>query len=140
MKPTLRPKTQNLYQSTVMKRMQNAFPGKPISSITVKQWVDLFTTEEREKPRRTRQVLSHMRSAISWCMRRQVIENCTIMSVQPRDFGVKAGVGNRVLTYGELAEIWLEIERSRSSTSNKLLHQMMMWGCRISELRLSERG
>lgn len=140
-KPTLRPKTQSLYQSTVMKRMQHVFPGKPISSITVKQWVDLFTAEERENPRRTRQVLSQMRSAISWCMRRQVIEGCTIMSIQPRDFGVKAGVGERVLTYGELAEIWLAIERSRASTSNKLLHQMMMmWGCRISELRLADRG
>lgn len=139
-KLTLRPKTQALYEATVIKRMTSAFPGKPISSITIKQWVELFAAEERENPRRARQVLSQMRTAISWCMRRQVIESCTIMGLMPRDFGIDAGVGERVLTYSELADVWLAIERSRASTSNKLLHQMMMmWGCRISELRLSER-
>lgn len=138
---TLRPKTQALYKSTVIKRMSGAFPGRPVDSITVKQWVDLLTEEERDNPRRTRQVLSQMRSAISWCIRRQVIDSCAIMGIQPRDFGSRSEVGSRVLSYTELAAIWLAIERSRASTSNKLLHQMMMlWGCRISELRLAERS
>ncbi|HAL6261432.1 TPA: DUF4102 domain-containing protein, partial [Escherichia coli] len=43
---TLREKTQALYRSTVMKRMHGAFPNRPASSITVKQWVDLLTEEE----------------------------------------------------------------------------------------------
>lgn len=137
---SLRPKTQALYQSTVMKRMYNAFPRRPAASITVKQWVDLLTEEERDNPRRTRQVLSQLRSAISWCMRRQVIDSCAIMGIQPRDFGTRADVGDRVLSYHELAQIWLAIERSRASTSNKLLHQMLMlWGARLSELRLATR-
>lgn len=126
---TLREKTQALYRSTVMKRMHDAFPNRPASSITVKQWVDLLTEEERDNPRRARQVLSQLRSAISWCMRRQLIDSCAIMSIQPRDFGSRAEVGDRVLSYHELAKIWLAIERSRASTSNKLLHQMLMlWG------------
>lgn len=132
----LREKTQALYRSTVMKRMHDAFPNRPASSITVKQWVDLLTEEERDNPRRARQVLSQLRSAISWCMRRQVIDSCAIMSIQPRDFGSRAAVGDRVLSYNELAQIWMAIERSRASTSNKLLHQML-WGARLSELRLT---
>ncbi len=90
---TLREKTQALYRSTVMKRMHDAFPNRPASSITVKQWVDLLTEEERDNPRRARQVLSQLRSAISWCMRRQLIDSCAIMSIQPRDFGSRAEVG-----------------------------------------------
>lgn len=137
---TLREKTQALYRSTVMKRMHDAFPNRPASSITVKQWVDLLTEEERDNPRRARQVLSQLRSAISWCMRRQLIDSCAIMSIQPRDFGSRAEVGDRVLSYHELAKIWLAIERSRASTSNKLLHQMLMlWGARLSELRLATK-
>lgn len=137
---TLREKTQALYRSTVMKRMHDAFPNRPASSITVKQWVDLLTEEERDNPRRARQVLSQLRSAISWCMRRQLIDSCAIMSIQPRDFGSRAEVGDRVLSYHELAKIWLAIERSRASTSNKLLHQMLMlWGARLSELRLAKK-
>ncbi|EMX2375324.1 TPA: hypothetical protein OPA42_004461, partial [Shigella flexneri] len=114
---TLREKTQALYRSTVMKRMHDAFPNRPASSITVKQWVDLLTEEEKDNPRRARQVLSQLRSAISWCMRRQLIDSCAIMSIQPRDFGSRAEVGDRVLSYHELAKIWLAIERSRASTS-----------------------
>ncbi|ENU1290017.1 tyrosine-type recombinase/integrase, partial [Shigella flexneri] len=137
---TLREKTQALYRSTVMKRMHDAFPNRPASSITVKQWVDLLTEEEKDNPRRARQVLSQLRSAISWCMRRQLIDSCAIMSIQPRDFGSRAEVGDRVLSYHELAKIWLAIERSRASTSNKLLHQMLMlWGARLSELRLATK-
>jgi len=62
------------------------------------------------------------------------------MRIAPRDVGVQAETGSRVLTYTELAQIWIAIERSRAATSNKLLHQMLMlWGARVSELRLSER-
>ncbi len=36
---TLREKTQALYRSTVMKRMHDAFPNRPASSITVNEVV-----------------------------------------------------------------------------------------------------
>lgn len=135
----LRPKTQSLYTSTVLKHLTGAFPGRAIGDITVKQWVDFFSREERENPRRARQLLVQARSAIGWCIRRQVIDNASIMRIEPRDVGVRSETGSRVLTYTELAQIWLGIERSRAATSNKLLHQMLMlWGARVSELRLSE--
>lgn len=139
-KATLRPNTVQLYQSTVIKHLHDSFPGRSVGSITVKQWVDLFTQEEKTNSRRARQMLSQLRSAISWCMRRQVIDSCSIMSIQPRDFGSRSEIGSRVLSYTELAQIWVAVERSRAATSNKLLHQMLMlWGARVSELRLSER-
>ncbi|MBS0883606.1 integrase family protein [Pantoea sp. JGM49] len=136
----LRPRTQELYKSTVLKHLTGAFSGRAIGDITVKQWVDFFAKEERENPRRARQLLSQARTAIGWCIRRQIIDNSSIMRIAPRDVGVRAETGSRVLTYSELAQIWIAIERSRATTSNKLLHQMLMlWGARVSELRLSER-
>lgn len=90
---TLREKTQALYGSTIMKRMHDAFPNRPASCIIVKQWVDLLTEEERDNPRRACQVLSQLRSAISWCMRCQVKDSCAIMSIQQRDFGARAACG-----------------------------------------------
>lgn len=50
----LRPKTQALYQSTVIKIMSGQFPNTAIEEITAKQWVDFFTKEERLNPRRAR--------------------------------------------------------------------------------------
>ncbi|KQN63671.1 site-specific integrase [Erwinia sp. Leaf53] len=137
---SLRPATQILYQTTLIRLMRDAFPGRPAADVSVKQWVDLFAKEEQINPRRARQLLAQMRSAISWCIRRQVIESCAVMRVSPRDVGVRSEIGSRVLTYPELAQIWVAIERSRAATSNKLLHQMLiLWGARVSELRLAER-
>ena len=51
----------------------------------------------------------------------------------PKDFGVASAVGDRVLTYTELAKVWIGIERSGATTSNKLL----LWVARISEQRLA---
>ncbi|WP_025120633.1 MULTISPECIES: site-specific integrase [unclassified Serratia (in: enterobacteria)] len=138
---SLRDNTKALYESTVIKIMSEAFKGRPVAQITIKQWVDLFTAEEKLNSRRARQLLVQLRSAIGWCIRRHFINDCAVMRINPRDIGSRAETGSRVLTYYELAEIWVAIERSRAATSNKLLHQMLMlWGARVSELRLAERS
>lgn len=118
--------------------MKNAFSGRDVSEISSREWMLLFSKEEDINPRRARQLFTQLKSAINWCIRRQFIDDCNLMKISPRDVGEKAKIGSRVLTYTELAAIWKAIERSRAATSNKLLHQMiMLWGCRISELRLS---
>lgn len=135
---SLREKTKALYKSTVIKHMRDAFAGMPIEEIPVRLWVERFTEEEKINPRRARQLLVQLRSAIGWCSRRQFIGTTELMLIQPKDVGVKSSVGEVTLSYNQLAKIWLAIERSRGSTSNKLLHQLLMlYGARNSELRLS---
>lgn len=134
----LREKTRALYKSTVIKHMSDAFPGVPVEDIPVRLWVERFTEEERINPRRARELLVQLRSAISWCSRRQFIGNPDILLLLPKDVGVKPAVGEVTLSYNQLAKLWLAIERSRASTSNKLLHQLLMlYGARNSEMRLS---
>lgn len=135
-KPNLRPATIQLYQVTVMKHMILAFPNVPAQDIPVNSWVQFFSDQEKINPIRARQLLSQARSAINWCIRRQFLPSCEMMKIYPRDFGVKAAVGEVTLSYNQLAKIWLAIERSRGSTANKMLHQMLMlYGARNSELR-----
>lgn len=64
---SLRERTRKLYETTVIKHMKGAFPGVPIDEITVRQWVDLFTSEERINQRRAKELLVQLRSAIN-CM------------------------------------------------------------------------
>lgn len=121
--------------------MSNAFVGMPIEDIPVRLWVERFTEEERINPRRARQLLVQLRSAIGWCTRRQFISTTELMLLQPKDVGVKSSVGEVTLSYNQLAKIWLAIERSRASTSNRLFHQLLMlYGARNSELRLAVKG
>ncbi len=134
----LREKTKALYRSTVIKHMSDAFAGVPIEEIPVRLWVERFTDEERLNPRRARQLLVQLRAAIGWCTRRQFISTADLMLLQPKDVGIKPTVGEVTLSYNQLAKIWLAIERSRGSTSNRLLHQLLMlYGARNSELRLA---
>lgn len=138
---TLREKTVALYKSTVIKQMRDAFSGIPVEDIPVRMWVERFTEEERINPRRARHLLIQLRSAIGWCMRRQFISTTELMLLQPKDIGVKPAVGETTLSYNQLAKIWMAIERSRGSTSNRLLHQLLMlYGARNSELRLAIKG
>jgi len=60
------------------------------------------------------------------------------MKLSVKNIGKKADVGDRVLTYSELAKIWLALENGKVFSSNRLLHQMLLlWGARLSELRLA---
>lgn len=135
---TLRDKTGALYQSVVYKNLYNQFSDVPIDSIPVRDWVTFFEAQERINLKRARTILVQAKSAINWCIGRQLIESCELMKLSPKNIGAKTEIGERVLSYRELAKIWLAIENSRASTINKLLHQMLMlWGARNSELRLS---
>jgi integrase len=138
---TLRDKTATLYQAVVCKNLYNQFPDIPVNKIPVRDWVTFFEKQEQINLKRARTILVQAKSAINWCISRQVIDSCELMKLSPKNIGVKTEIGDRVLTYKELAKIWLAIENSRASTINKLLHQMLMlWGARNSELRLASVG
>lgn len=137
----LRENTKALYKSTVIKHMSKAFEGIPVEDIPVRLWVERFTEEERLNPLRARQLLIQLRAAIGWCIRRQLIDRADLMLLQPKDVGVKPSVGEVTLSYNQLAKVWLAIDRSRASTSNRLLHQLLMlYGARNSELRLAVKS
>lgn len=138
---TLREKTAILYKSVVYKNLYNQFPNVSVQDIPVRDWVNFFDEQEKINLKRARVILVQAKSAINWCIGRQVIQSCELIKLNPKNIGIKSEIGDRVLTYNELAKIWLVIEHSRASTPNKLLHQMLMlWGARNSELRLSSVG
>lgn len=77
-----------------------------------------------------------LRSVINWCISRQFISSCEVLKLSPKTIGKRPDIGDRVLTYTELAKIWLALENCKIVTSNKLLHQMLMlYGSRLSEMR-----
>ena len=137
----LRINTVNLYKAVVIKHVRDAFAGLPANSISQREWINFFVAQEKQNPKRARMMLVQAKSAFSWCLRRQIIDRCDLVKIDPRDIGQRSVMGERVLTFNELAKIWIALERSRASPGNKILHQLiMMWGCRLSELRLATRS
>ncbi|CDH18330.1 Integrase [Xenorhabdus bovienii str. kraussei Quebec] len=135
---TLKPNTQILYKSVVYNTMYTKFLCTPVASIPVSSWVKFFDKQEKENPKKARVLLTQMRSIVNWCIGRQFIPSCEVMKLSVKNIGKKPDTGSRVLTYTELAKVWLALENNKIVSSNKVLHQLLLlWGARLSELRLA---
>lgn len=134
----LKHNTQVLYKSVVYNTMYNEFEDVPVANIPVSAWVQFFDKQEKLNKKKARVLLLQLRSVIHWCISRQLIPSCEITKLSVKNIGKKPDVGDRVLTYSELAKVWVALENSKIVTSNRLLHQMLLlWGARLSELRLA---
>jgi len=134
----LKENTRILYRSVVYNTMYTEFRDVPVASVPVTLWVQFFDRQETQNKKKARVLLLQLRSVINWCISRQLIPSCELTKLIVKNIGEKPGVGERVLTYTELAKIWLALENNKVFSSNKLLHQMLLlWGARLSELRLS---
>lgn len=134
----LKPNTQTLYKSVVYNTMYTQFEDAPVANIPVSAWVRFFDKQESQNKKKARVLLLQLRSVINWCISRQLVPSCELMKLSVKTIGKKPDVGERVLTYTELAKVWLALENNKIVSSNKVLHQLLLlWGPRLSELRLS---
>ena len=134
----LKPNTRTLYKSVVYNTMYTQFPEAPVANIPVSSWVRFFDHQEKLNGKKARVLLIQLRSVINWCISRQLITSCDVLKLSVKNIGKKPERGERVLTYTELAKIWLALENSRITSSNRLLHQMLLlYGSRPSEMRLA---
>jgi len=102
------------------------------------QWLDSISAE---KPKTANSIFTTLRACLNFCKSKFIIERTDLDRIKKQNVGMRPENGSRVPTWSELAQIWLAIERSRASTSNKTLHQLtMLWGNRLSELRLARRS
>ncbi|MCD2528742.1 site-specific integrase [Providencia huaxiensis] len=134
----LKPNTQTLYKSVVYNTMYTQFGNTPVKDVPISSWVKFFDKQEKLNPKKARVLLMQLRSVINWCISRQFISSCEVLKLSPKTIGKRPDIGDRVLTYTELAKIWLALENCKIVTSNKLLHQMLLlYGSRLSEMRLA---
>ncbi|HAG2749774.1 TPA: integrase family protein, partial [Salmonella enterica] len=134
----LKPNTRTLYRSVVYNTMYTKFEDTPVANIPVSAWVRFFDKQENLNKKKARVLLLQLRSVVNWCISRQLIPSCELLKLSVKNIGKKPDVGSRVLTYTELAKIWLALENSKIVSSNRVLHQLLLlWGARLSELRLA---
>lgn len=137
-KRQLKESTQLLYYNQ-QQFLRGSFPGRAVESIEAKEWAAYFNNLEQENLKKARRMLVLLKSILSWCESRHLIGYVALSKLRPKDFGKSAQEGDRVLSFEELAQIWLTIERGHASTQAKVLHQLtMLWGNRLSELRLAQ--
>ncbi len=134
----LKENTRILYRSLVYNTFYTEFRDFPVANIPLSQWAEFFDQQEVQNRKKARVLLTQLRSVVNWCINEQLISSCELLKLSVKNIGLEAKVGDRVLTYPELAKVWLALENNKIFSSNRVLHQMLMlWGARLSELRLS---
>ena len=139
--PTLKKGTQALYHSFAKNYFLGAFPDRNVETIPAREWMQWLDAISAEKPKTANSLFTKLRACLNFCKSKFIIERTDIDRIKKQNVGARPENGSRVPTWSELAIIWQAIERSRASTSNKTLHQLtMLWGNRLSELRLARRS
>ncbi|MGF1878214.1 site-specific integrase [Photobacterium frigidiphilum] len=139
--PNLKKGTQELYRSFSRNYFLGAFPARNIETIPAREWMQWLDSISVNKPKTANSLFTTLRACLNFCKGKFIIEKTDLDRIKKQNVGIKPEMGSRVPSWSELAKIWLAIERSRASTSNKALHQLtMLWGNRLSELRLARRS
>ncbi|MEO9945416.1 integrase arm-type DNA-binding domain-containing protein [Paraglaciecola sp.] len=136
---TLKDQTRILYQHTVKKYFKNQFP-QPVEDITLKDWLRYFDEiADKSSPKMAGTALRRLKTMLSWCIRRGLVDGSPVMNLLIKDVGEKSSIGSRVLSLDEVAKTWLEIERAKASPANKICLQLLiLTGARQSEIRLAK--
>ncbi len=137
---TQKENTQVLYQSVAKNYFYDAFPDTDVEQIPARDWMRWFDDIAQKNPKTANSAFSKMRACLNFCKSKFLIDGTHFEKIRQQDVGEAAKDGDRVLTLPELAKVWIAIERSKAGTSTKNLHLMtMLWGNRLSELRLARR-
>ncbi|WP_413111654.1 tyrosine-type recombinase/integrase [Thaumasiovibrio sp. DFM-14] len=137
---TLSPQSQELYHSIAKNHMYGKLPQIAVERITPREWTQWLDGIAAVNPKTANSVFSKMRACLNFCKTKFLIENTKFDLLRQANVGKAAEKGERVLDFDELAKIWVAIERSKAGTSTKNLHLIsMLWGNRLSELRLARR-
>lgn len=132
--------TKVLYESVAKNYFYQAFPDRDIEKITAREWMQWFDDIAKKNPKTANSAFAKMRACLNFCKSKFLIDGTHFEKIKQQNVGEPATEGERVLSWNELAQIWIAIERSKAGTSTKHLHLMtMLWGNRISELRLARR-
>lgn len=127
--------TQNNYRYT-FSAAKNRLPDRPVDKITQDMWLSYFDAISERAPGVARSVITGLKACFNWHIRRGRIKPPCMMSLRARDVGAPPKTGDRVLTIPEVAKIWKEIESSRASAANKIIHLLcLIYGCRLTEAR-----
>lgn len=123
----------------------HVFPkiGKlPAGKVTLHEWLALLEEHAKVRPGITKRILVNAKQMLKWGVKRQLIPSHPLSDINAKeDLQIKTIAGSRSLSDEEIRLVWKAIEQSRMATKNKIFLKLcLIYGCRNSELRLSEKS
>ena len=132
---TLRIRTQKNYQSTLVLHGKNAF-SFPVEEVTIQEWYEFFDTiKVNHSDITSRNVLVKIKTCLTFCVTRGIIEDSSIFKIAPKSVGKKSESKDRVPDLDEIKDIMSEIDKSKCFPSTRnALKVTILTGARISEV------
>lgn len=123
----------------------HVFPkiGKlPAGRVTLHEWLALLEGQAKARPGIAERILVNAKQMLKWGVKRQLIPSHPLTGINAKeDLQIKKVAGSRSLSDEEVRLVWKAMEQSRMATKNKIFLKLcLIYGCRNSELRLSEKG
>lgn len=110
-------------------------------AITANQWFTLLERLAEDKPSIAERILINLKQCLQWGCKRQLIGLNPLLSISAKkDLKVIRNVGERVLSDDEIHLVFEVLEKTRIAYKNKILLKLLLiYGCRVSELRLAKK-
>jgi len=114
----------------------------PAKVISLHVWLDLLERHAKTRPHIAQRILTNIRLMYRWAVKRQLVEHNPVADiVGASDLNIKPNTDHRCLSDEEIALFYKALSNSQIWPKNRLLMELcLFYGCRVSELRLAERG
>lgn len=116
----------------------------PLEQCETRHWVKVFDdvtngTHHRAAPKASGYILQNAKQALKYCRNRQYAQSTALDDLNIADIGEHQNKKDRVLSWGELMEVWEWAHDIKSNWYYKnLVSLLVVFGCRTQELRLSK--
>lgn len=110
--------------------------------LTISQWMNLLDDIKQTKPQIAKRILINANQAMNWGVKRELIHKNPLLTVSAHnDLHIKDGMRDRVLDDRDIFLLFYALKNSNVSYRNELLLRLLLiYGCRIAELRLAKKS
>ena len=114
----------------------------PANEIAIYSWVELLEKITLKAPAIAERILTAVRQMYAWAIRMQRVTANPVKDLSAKaDLRIKRSSAVRSINDEELRNIWIAIFQSNMAPKNRIMMQLLlMWGCRIGELRLAKKS
>lgn len=114
----------------------------PAGKVSLHEWLALLEGQAKVRPGIADRILVNAKQMLKWGVKRQLIPTHPLSDINAKeDLQIKKVAGSRSLSEEEIRLKWKTIGQSRMATKNKIFLKLcLIYGCRNSEMRLSEKA
>ena len=114
----------------------------PANEVTLHAWLHLLETIAKKTPHIAKRTLTVSKSMMNWAVKRRLIERNELADINAKtDLNIGQSKTTRTLTDDDIRSLYIALSGCQIEPRSRLLVQLiLMFACRLSELRLAKKS